>query len=301
MNATKSPKISVVMPVWNGERYLREAVDSILAQTFTDFEFLVIDDGSTDSTPEIVEEYMHRDKRVRLIRLPHEGIVVALNRGVQESRADWVARMDCDDIAKPGRLEMQWNAIQKKPQAVLCHTNIETLGVGPRAKPQHFPQTREMLLVRMCIHCAVVHPSVLFSKQAFFAAGGYLQSERHAEDYALWERLFRTGDFIGIPEPLLIFRIHAGSVSKGEAVEAQKVLPEIIIEHFRQQAFSDDWVAAGKLLGNFRTRQTFTCSLKNAARLAWLFWKHRLLNVETFFWLGYQFLKSVYKKEEAAG
>ena len=109
------------MPVWNGERHLREAVDSILNQTFPDFEFIILDDGSTDSTPEILQEYESKDARIKIIKLNHEGIVVALNRGVAEAKTDWIARMDCDDIAHPERIERQWTAIRKRQKTVLCH------------------------------------------------------------------------------------------------------------------------------------------------------------------------------------
>ncbi len=115
------------MPGWNGETYLREAIDSILGQTFRDFEFLILDDGSTDSIPSIMAEYAKLDPRIRIIPLDHQGIVIALNRGVQEARADWNARMDCDDIARPEHFARQWEAAQAKPGAVLCHTQTRVI------------------------------------------------------------------------------------------------------------------------------------------------------------------------------
>ena len=101
-----TPRISIIMPVWNGEKFIAAAVDSLLAQTFTDFELLVIDDGSTDHTPEILRGYT--DPRVRIFRLDHAGIVVALNHGLAQARADWIARLDADDLSLPRRLELQW-------------------------------------------------------------------------------------------------------------------------------------------------------------------------------------------------
>ena len=95
------PRISILMPVWNGEKFLAAAVDSLLAQTFTDFELLVVDDGSTDATPEILRAYS--DPRLRVVRLDHAGIVVALNHGLAQARAEWIARQDADDLSEPRR------------------------------------------------------------------------------------------------------------------------------------------------------------------------------------------------------
>jgi len=209
------PHISIVMPVWNGEKYLGEAIDSILAQTFEDFEFLILDDGSTDGTSAILSKYEAQDSRVRVIQLTHEGIVAALNHGVEEAKGEWIARMDCDDIAQPERLAKQMSALREEPQAVLCHTAIRQIG-DPQymTKLQRFPQTQSMIAARLCYQCPIVHPTVVFSKAAFLRAGGYRAEERHAEDYGLWGRMLTLGKFVGVNGPLLQFRVHGGSISK---------------------------------------------------------------------------------------
>lgn len=209
-----APSISVVMPVWNGETYLREAIESILSQTFNDFEFIIIDDGSTDNSPEIISQFADKDSRIRVIRIEHEGIVVALNRGVDEARAIWIARMDCDDIAKSTRLETQWMAIQKKSGVVLCHTHIYLIGDAKLIKPPgKFIRTKSLLALRLCFQCPIIHPTVMFHKPTFIRCGGYYPEERHAEDYGLWGRLLMEGDVIGIPEQLLYLRVHSESIS----------------------------------------------------------------------------------------
>ena len=114
---TDAPLISVLMPVWNGEEYLRESIDSILGQTFSNFEFIVIDDGSTDSTPEILRSY--QDPRLRIFRLEHAGIVSALNFGVDQAQTGWIARQDADDVSDPRRLEFQWREVNACPDATL--------------------------------------------------------------------------------------------------------------------------------------------------------------------------------------
>jgi len=232
--ALKAPLISVIMPVWNGEKYLADAVESILNQTFEEFEFLILDDGSTDASSEILGEYEKKDARIRIIRLEHEGIVLALNRGVEEADSNWIARMDCDDIADPRRFEKQMAAIGKSPDAVLCHTGVRVIGEEQYiATQQRFPRTRAFLAARLCFGCPIVHPTVVFSRKAFYEAGSFLPEQRHAEDYGLWGRMLPLGDFIGIPEPLLSFRVHAGSISKQKAEIQSELTADIAHRHCR--------------------------------------------------------------------
>ena len=227
--------LSVIMPVWNGEKYLGEAIDSILAQTYEDFEFLILDDGSTDGTPAILSKYEAQDSRIRVIHLNHEGIVSALNRGVAEARGEWIARMDCDDNAQPERLEKQMRALREKPGAVLCHTAISQIG-DPQymTKLQRFPRTQAMIAARLCYQCPIVHPTVVFSKAAFLKAGGYKAEERHAEDYSLWGRMLPLCEFIGLTEPLLDFRVHGDSISKKKADTQRELTTGIALRHCQE-------------------------------------------------------------------
>lgn len=211
-------RLTAIMPVWNGAKYLQEAVQSILNQSFTDFEVLILDDGSTDETPRILEQLAKHDPRIRVIHLAHEGIVNALNCGVAEAKGEWIARMDCDDIAYPERLAKQMRALKATPGAVLCHTAIQQIGEPQyMTKLQRFPRSQAMVAARLCYQSPIVHPTVVFSKAAFLRAGGYRAEERHAEDYGLWGRLLTLGKFVGVNEPLLQFRVHSGSISKQKA------------------------------------------------------------------------------------
>ena len=221
------------MPVWNGESHLREAIESILAQTERNFEFLIVDDGSTDGTVAIIESY--QDARIRLIRQEHEGIVVALNRGVAESRADWIARMDADDIAYPQRFEKQLALVRANPEAVLCHTHIRIIGEERYVTPAgRFVRSESLALLRLCYQTPIVHPTVMFRKDAFLACGGYLAEERHAEDYGLWGRLVLQGAVVGCATPLLDFRVHQASISK-QKLEVQIALSLVIaLKHCRE-------------------------------------------------------------------
>lgn len=224
------PSISIIMPVWNGEKYLAAAIDSLLAQTFTDFELLVIDDGSTDRTPEILRAYT--DPRLRVLRLDHAGIVVALNHGLAQARAEWIARMDADDLSLPRRLERQWQSVSRRPQAVLCHTAVTIFGDDQlRPGESRLPRSRSYTALQLCFRCPIVHSTVLFKKSVARAVGGYLPEERHAEDFSLWGRLLEQGEFIALTERLVRFRWHAQSVSQNN-LEVQRTLArQIGIRH----------------------------------------------------------------------
>ncbi|MEO5917121.1 MAG: glycosyltransferase [Luteolibacter sp.] len=226
------PLISVIMPVWNGEAHLREAIESILQQTERNFEFLIIDDGSTDGTVSIIESY--QDPRIRLIRQEHEGIVVALNRGVAEAGADLIARMDADDIAYPERLKRQVDIMRKEPGVVLCHTQIRIIGEERYVTPAgRLVRSEGLTLLRLCYQSPIVHPTVMFRKDAFLTAGGYLAEERHAEDYGLWGRLVHQGPVVGLPVPLLDFRVHQASISKRKAEVQLSLSRDIALRHCR--------------------------------------------------------------------
>jgi glycosyltransferase involved in cell wall biosynthesis len=287
-----SPRISIIMPVWNGEKFIAAAVDSLLAQTFNDFELLVIDDGSTDRTPEILRTY--NDPRIRVLRLDHVGIVVALNYGLSQAKAEWIARLDADDLSLPRRLELQWHALNHNSQAVLCHTAVtyfgeDNLTVGNA----RLPRTRSFMALRLCYQCPIVHSTVLFKKSVALAVGGYLPEERHAEDFSLWGRMLEQGEFIGLPEKLVRFRLHAQSISQKNLAAQQALARQIGTLHCRKfmQLAEIEAVRANALLlitprdrswrdwGWFLTR----C----APRLRWQ-------STEVFGWLLWQTIKIIF-------
>lgn len=207
-----NPRISVIMPVWNGEKYLAEAVDSILAQTFTDFELIAVDDGSTDGSVAILKSY--RDERLRIIEQGRRGFVHAVNRGVAEAKTDWIARHDADDISLPQRLEKQWNAIEKNPGVIFCHVKPEMIGlIDPAYRQPHFPRTKGLVALKCCILCPVVVGAALIQRSAFLEAGGYREAEFPAEDYAFISRLLMLGEITGVEEALYKVRKHDQQIS----------------------------------------------------------------------------------------
>jgi glycosyltransferase involved in cell wall biosynthesis len=207
------PRVTVLMPVYNGGPYLAEAIDSILGQTYRDFELLVINDGSTDGSAAIIGAY--DDPRIRFVENNGNlGLIATLNKGLELAQGEYVARMDCDDVSCPRRLEQQVALLDSDPGIGICGTWLRKFGaVRPKVCRYH---TRPALLCcGLLFDSVLAHPTVMLRRRLFRDHGlGYDQTFRHAEDYELWARagrLFRLGN---VPQVLLEYRIHASQVSQ---------------------------------------------------------------------------------------
>ena len=222
-----APLVSVILPVFNGSRYLRQAIDSVLAQTLAEFELLVIDDGSSDDSAQIAMSYS--DPRIRVIRKENEGLSSTLNLGVSMARTELIARMDCDDISKHGRLEKQFRFLSRNPEVVAVGTAATVIDAeGSRiceiSRPQSDASLRSLLP-----RTPFIHPTVMFRRSAFEKAGGYPIFMRHGgEDAVLFGRMAMVGKLANLPDPLLLYRIHPGAVSRKPKRLFKKM--EIIIE-----------------------------------------------------------------------
>lgn len=217
------------MPVWNGEKYLAEAIASILTQEDVNLELVVVDDGSTDGTLNVLRAC--RDPRLRLFQREHEGIVAALNFGLQQCRSEIVARQDADDVSHQHRLSRQLQQMRPKA-AVLSHTNVTVAGSEHLSfRMPRLPRTPALLALKMCSRCPIVHSTVAFRKDEVLKVGGYAPNERHAEDFGLWGRLMERGEFIAIDKPLLTFRVHGDSISKRESATQRAISKKIAISH----------------------------------------------------------------------
>lgn len=209
--------ISVVMPIFNGQRFLTQAMDSLLAQTLTDFEIIAVDDGSTDETPVILDRYAKIDPRVKVVRGDHAGISAALNRGIEASTYEWIARMDADDVASPERFARQMAAAKAEPRVVIwgsfarhvdCAGNV--LGIS-RTGPTSYHEFERLRGAGEDVY--VIHPSSMLRKDIVLKAGGYDSRFNYGEDLELFDRMAEYGGVVAIPEPLLDYRIHATSIS----------------------------------------------------------------------------------------
>lgn len=220
MNA-QIPRISVLLPVRNGEPYFAAALESILAQEGASFEVIVVDDGSTDGTPDLLAACS--DPRLRVLRREGGGLVAALNAALAEARGEYCARMDADDIALPGRFAAQVMALDADPGAVMVHSAAELIDGTDRpigmiaAEPLSQAERRAVLLGERA-GPPIVHPTAMLRRGALTAAGGYRESPS-CEDHELWLRLIEHARFIALPQSLLLYRQHEQGISRQRTVE----------------------------------------------------------------------------------
>ena len=202
------PKVTVLMPVYNAEAYLREAMDSILAQTLTDFEFLIIDDGSTDSSAGIVRSYT--DRRIRLVQNERNlKLAATLNRGLALARGEYVARMDADDISLPERLARQVAFMDAHPAVGISGTWAEAFGEARFSMPN--PTDSERIRAKLLFDSALVHPAVILRPTLLAQHGLAYRDLYPIDDYDLWQRAARVFPLANLPEALLRYRVTRGS------------------------------------------------------------------------------------------
>lgn len=214
-----TPQVSVVMPVRNGARWLGEALDSVIAQTLRDWELIAVDDGSSDETPRILDEFARRDERIRPIRQDALGLVTALNRGLAEIRSPLLARLDADDRARPERLERQVRHLAAHPEIGLLGSWAEKIDDDGSRCGRLQPATQHDELVRtMARTNPFVHSSVTFRAELARCVGGYRPAFQAAEDYELWLRLAEIAEVANLPEALVEYRWHSGNVTNRNAI-----------------------------------------------------------------------------------
>lgn len=209
------PCVSVVMPIYNAGRFLDLAIRSIRAQTLTDFEFILVDDGSTDEIDHILSAHTAVDSRLSVLRLPHGGIATALNHGVVRAQANLVAIMNADDEALPERLERQATAMREQPNIVVLGTAAEMIDQDGRALGRIQPSGDPALIREKLMEANwLAHPTVMMRRDVVLAAGGYRSIFTACEDYDLWLRISERHDLSNTPEPLLRYRIHDDQASR---------------------------------------------------------------------------------------
>lgn len=220
-----TPAISVAMSVYNGERFLAPAIESVLAQDFADFEFLIVDDGSTDASPAIVRRYAQQDPRIRPILRENQGLIASLNEMIDAARAPIIARMDADDICRPDRFSKQIGFLAGHPDYGVVGSWSEDIGEHGenlvRSGADH-PVSHEDLLAAIEIGGQLIcHPAAMYRRDVVLAVGGYHAAFRHCEDLDLWLRLSSVTRLGNIPERLLRYRRYSGQVSSRHATEQQ--------------------------------------------------------------------------------
>mgnify|MGYP001765710724 CR=1 FL=1 len=215
------PTVSVMMAIYNASAYLHEAIDSILTQTFSDFEFIIVDDGSTDGSDGIVRSY--DDPRIQLIQNEHSGLVTSLNLAMSHARGRYVARMDGDDRAMPQRFECQVARLESDAAVDIVCTDVFIIdGEGKRTGQQTQPGLDNDLVRDALLHRRqakpIIHPSVMMRREVMDALGGYRRFDC-AEDHDLWLRAVDRFTFARLEERLLEYRIHGGGISRTKALD----------------------------------------------------------------------------------
>jgi|GEM_PF-1853747 len=211
------PRVSVVLPVRNGQTYIKAAVKSILNQSFTDFELIVADDGSTDQTPQLVSAFAAADRKVRFVSNPRKGLVATLELARSIARGEFIARMDADDISLPTRLLAQVEFINKNPSVVAVGGQIQIIDTfGCYIRAGYYPISPAECKAYLDRGSPLCHPSVLMRASAVEEAGGYRREFEGAEDYDLWFRLVKLGNLANLEDVVLKYRHHPESVTSSQ-------------------------------------------------------------------------------------
>lgn len=216
MSENNTPLVTVLLPAYNAGPYLREAVDSVLAQTFKDFELLVINDGSTDNTAEILASY--DDPRMVVVHQQNMGLIKTLNKGLGLAKGKWIARFDADDVCYPERLQLQVDFLQQHPDYVLISSEADYMDEhGNYIFTYYFRNYEDDDIKAYNFYmCPVIHSAATFLKQAVIDAGGYDDHAITFEDHMLWRKLGAYGKIMNMRQSLIKVRFNADSVTIDE-------------------------------------------------------------------------------------
>jgi hypothetical protein len=240
------PAVSVLLPVYNGGAFFVKAVESILGQTFTDFELLILDDGSSDGSGLVAEGIARRDARVRVIRRENRGLVATLNELIAAARGELLARMDADDVALPSRFQRQVELLREHPEVVCVGAGQILIDEHGRKITRIDAPPDDARIQDLALHGAgsICHPTAMIRADAIRATGGYRKDYYPAEDLDLWLRLGELGKLANVSEPLLLYRVHSGSIS-GQAAQTRQ-------RDAARRGCSDAWARRGLVGMDFR-------------------------------------------------
>ncbi len=269
-----SPQVTVLLSVYNAERYLAEAIESILKQTFTDFEFVIINDGSTDRSLQILQQYVQLDNRIRLVSRENRGLVTTLNEGVKLAKAPYIARMDADDISYPDRLSYQVEFLKEHPDYVAIGSKVQLIDEDGDPLRLFSLETSHQDIDSAHLRGeggAIAHPAVMFRKDKFNAVGHYRSEYIHSEDLDLWLRMAEVGKLGNLPTLLLDYRQHLQSI--GHQNRDEQIASA-------NKAVNDALARRGILSTPFSKAETAVPS-KNQLILKWGWWALAAGNIKT--------------------
>lgn len=222
-NTSLTPTLSIILPAYNAEKYIAEAIESVLKQEYKDFELLILDDGSKDDTADIIKTFV--DTRIRYIKNEKNiGLIQTLNKGISLAQGIYIGRIDADDIwHNTHKISLQIEYFNTHPDTILVGTSAIAIDQnGNTLFDMHYPSVEQKIKKTFLAGNPFIHPSVIFLKEAAVKAGGFLTEDLHAEDYSLWLRLGTMGHIDNIGLPLMKYRIHGTGVSQSNAIMQTK-------------------------------------------------------------------------------
>jgi glycosyltransferase involved in cell wall biosynthesis len=227
MNKEKEymPSITVLMAVYNGERWLAESIQSVLEQTFTNFEFIIINDGSDDGSLQIINQFSKKDSRIRVYNKKNSGLADSLNYGIAEARGEWIARIDADDICSLDRLQKQIEHVRLNTDLVLVGSGLVIIDENGQQSKVHLYPDRHSRLTRRLFRASpfFAHSSAFFKLCSVRELGGYRTQFHRSQDQDLWLRLAETGRIACVREPLVLIRKHTQQISLDNSGQRQFV------------------------------------------------------------------------------
>jgi glycosyltransferase involved in cell wall biosynthesis len=209
------PEITVLMSCYNAEAWLDEAIESVLSQTYKNFEFILVDDGSTDNTLHLIQKHEKIDSRIKVITKVNTGLSDSLNVGIAQAQGTWTARIDADDICEPTRLEKQLDFVKNRPQTILLGTGFLEIDANGEIIKQHQYPTEDKVLKSNLEKCLrfFPHSSAFYRTANVQAIGGYNKKYANTQDWDLWLRLSESGELACLNEPLVRIRQHQNQIS----------------------------------------------------------------------------------------
>jgi glycosyltransferase involved in cell wall biosynthesis len=250
----KLPAISVLLPVYNAEPFLAEAVESILNQTFVDFEFIIINDGSNDRSLEILQKFAQQDARIRLISRDNRGLVSTLNEGISLAKAPLIARMDADDVAYPKRFIVQKEFLDNNPDCICVGGKVRVIDEKGRFLTVADTKIgyKQVELSALQGITPICHPTALIKKAALIEVGGYHEDDYPAEDLALFLNLSQQGKLNNVNDIILDYRIHSNSISTTKHTLQLNKMHEICQRHWDIHGQRYEFLASAGRAGDSR-------------------------------------------------
>lgn len=252
---TKKPKVTVLMPVYNGSLYISEAITSILTQTWDDFEFIILDDGSTDGTREIIRYYQNKDKRIVFECFnKNRGISFVANEGIKLAKGEYIVRMDHDDVSLPDRLAAEVEFMDNHPEISICGALMQT--IGQEGHVWRYPEDHDLIYARMIFSNPIAHPSTILRTETL-RKNALCYDENFifgAEDYDFWSRAIVFTRFYNLQKLLVRYRIHAHNTSSKNPAKTQnelhvihqRLLDRLGVEYSERDLLLHQWLATKK-------------------------------------------------------